>query len=346
MMRKWIFIILFCFPAMSQGYTQNTEPSQSEEQRMNQFYKNKKVVVTGGCGFIGSHIAQQLVELGAQVTIIDNLATGSIENIADFRNNVTLIEHSITDPHTCDSAIAGNEIVFHLAAFVSVPASVEDPTTCHATNVDGTFNVLHAAKKHSVKRVVFSSTSSVYGTREDQCIETDTNLAPISPYGATKLMGELYCKQFTKLYNLPCVILRYFNVYGPRQDPHSQYAAVVAKFKYLMERNKPITIFGDGSQTRDFVSVDEVVHANLLTGMAEEELVAGQIYNIGTGKSISIIELADKIKKDYPHYTGATKFEIKRGIGDVQDTQMSAEKYEALKKTRHSTACYSSTVLE
>ena len=313
---------------------------------MNQFYKNKKVVVTGGCGFIGSHIVHKLVELGAQVTILDNLTTGSVDNIAEFRNNVKLIERSITDRDACNEAIAGNEIVFHLAAFVSVPASVEDPETCHATNVDGTFNVLHAAKKHGIKRLVFSSTSSVYGDREDRCFETDMNLAPISPYGATKLMGELYCKQFTALYNLPCVMLRYFNVYGPRQDPHSQYAAVVAKFKYSMKRNEPITIFGDGSQTRDFVHVDEVVHANLLTGMANEELVAGQIYNIGTGKSISIVELAEKIKTDYPHYTGATKFEIKRGVGDVQDTQMCADKYKELKKTQHSTACYRSTVLE
>ena len=332
MMQKWVFVILFCFSAMTQSYTPNSEPSQSEEQRMNQFYKNKKVVVTGGCGFIGSHIAQRLVKLGARVTIIDNLTSGSIDNIAEFRDNVKLIERSITDRDACNEAITGNEIVFHLAAFVSVPASVEDPKTCHSTNVDGTFNILYTAKKHGVQRVIFSSTSSVYGAREDRCFETDTHLAPISPYGATKLMGELYCTQFTNLYNLPCVMLRYFNVYGPRQNPHSQYAAVVAKFKYYMERNEPITIFGDGSQTRDFVHIDEVVHANLLTGMADEELVAGQIYNIGTGKSISILELAEVIKKDYLHYSGATKFEIKRGIGDVQHTQMSAEKYHQLRE--------------
>lgn len=297
---------------------------------MNQFYKNKKVVVTGGCGFIGSHLAHKLVELGAQVTILDNLTTGSVENIADIQDKVTFIEQSIVDSHACDQAITGNEIIFHLAAFISVPGSVQDPQSCHATNVDGTFNILNAAKNHGIKRVVFSSTSSVYGPREDQCLETDTHLNPVSPYGATKLMGELYCKQFTLLYNVPCVMLRYFNVYGPRQNPHSQYAAVVAKFEYHMKRNEPITIYGDGSQTRDFVHVDEVVHANLLTGMAHKKLVAGEVFNIGTGKSISVLELAQNMKEQYPHYTGTTKFEPARD-GDVQHTQMSARKYAALK---------------
>lgn len=297
---------------------------------MNKFYKNKKVVITGGCGFIGSHIAHKLVGLGAQVTILDNLATGSLENIADIKDRVTLIEQSIVDYNACDNAISGNGIIFHLAAFISVPGSVQDPQACHATNVDGTFNILRAAKKHRIKRLVFSSTSSVYGPREDQCQETDTHLNPVSPYGATKLMGELYCKQFSLLYDLPCVMLRYFNVYGPRQNPHSQYAAVVAKFEYHMKRNEPITIYGDGSQTRDFVSVDEVVHANLLTGMAQKESVAGQVYNIGTGKSISVLELANQMKQQYPQYTGATKFEPARD-GDVPHTQMSAKKYEELK---------------
>lgn len=297
---------------------------------MKEFYNNKKVLVTGGCGFIGSHLAHKLVKLGAQVTILDNLATGSLDNIADIKNNVNFIEKSIVDPDTCAQAVADNEIIFHLAAFISVPGSVQDPQSCHQTNVDGTFNLLHAAQKHGIKRFVFSSTSSVYGPREDQCVETDTHLNPVSPYGATKLMGELYCTQFTLLYNLNCVMLRYFNVYGPRQNPHSQYAAVVAKFEYHMKRNEPITIFGDGSQTRDFVSVNEVVHANLLNGMAEEKIVAGQIYNIGTGKSISVLELAEDMKKQYPNYTGATKFEPARD-GDVKHTQMSAKKYETLK---------------
>lgn len=297
----------------------------------NPSYKNKKVLITGGCGFIGSHLAHKLVALGARVTIIDNLATGSLDNIAKIKNQVNFIEKSIVDQNSCDQAAAGNEIIFHLAAFISVPGSVQDPNTCHQTNVNGTFNILQAAKKQGVERLVFSSTSAVYGPREDQCAETDTRLNPVSPYGATKLMGELYCKQFTLLYNLPCIILRYFNVYGPRQNPHSHYAAVVAKFQYHMERNEPITIYGDGSQTRDFVHVDEVVRANLLTGVVPRKLVAGETYNIGTGKSISVLELAQQLKQQYPHYTAATTFEPARN-GDVQHTQMSAKKYENLKK--------------
>lgn len=299
---------------------------------MHQFYKNKKVLVTGGCGFIGSHLAHKLVERGAQVTILDNLATGSVENIAHIKSHVNFIEKSIVHQKVCNDAVAGNEVIFHLAAFISVPGSIQDPQRCHATNVDGTFNLLQAARIHSAQRFVFSSTSSVYGPREDQCVETDTNLNPVSPYGATKLMGELYCKQFTLLYNVPCAMLRYFNVYGPRQNPHSQYAAVVAKFQYHMERNEPITIYGDGSQTRDFVHVDEVVHANLIAGMAQEGIVAGQVYNIGTGKSISVLELANQMKAQYPQYTAATRFEPARG-GDVKHTQMSAKKYKDLKES-------------
>ena len=146
---------------------------------MNQFYKNKKVLVTGGCGFIGSHLAHKLVKLGAQVTILDNLATGSLENIGDIKDKITVIKESIVNADACDNAIAGNEIIFHLAAFISVPGSVQDPQSCHATNVDGTFNVLLDAKKHGIKRLVFSSTSSVYGPRENRCLETDTHLNPV-----------------------------------------------------------------------------------------------------------------------------------------------------------------------
>ena len=161
--------------------------------KLEQFYKNKNVLVTGGCGFIGSHIAQTLVTLGANVTIMDNLATGSLNNITDFSDQITFLEQSITDKEQCDAAVTGKDIIFHLAAFISVPGSVKDPLSCHQTNVDGTFNLLQAAKKHGVKRFVFSSTSSIYGPRADICYETDTNYNPISPYGATKLMGELYC---------------------------------------------------------------------------------------------------------------------------------------------------------
>ncbi len=225
--------------------------------------------------------------------------------------------------------MAGNEIIFHLAAFLSVPGSVKDPATCHEINVNGTFNLLEAARTNNIKRFVFSSSSAVYGPREGACSELDTNLNPISPYGATKLMGELYCKQYTLLFQVPCVMLRYFNVYGSRQDPHSAYAAVVAKFLDQIERNEPLTIFGDGNQTRDFVPVEKVVEANLLAGMAPETTVAGQVYNIGTGKSISILELAHSLQQQHPEYSHQPRFLPARD-GDVQHTQADCGKFSEL----------------
>lgn len=295
-----------------------------------QFYGEKKVVVTGGCGFIGSHLAAKLVALGAQVTIIDDLSTGSLENIASIKENITFIQESIVNADACHRALAGAQVVFHMAAYISVPGSVKDPVLCHQVNINGTFNILEAARANHVNRLVFSSTSAVYGPREDVCLESDTNLRPISPYGATKLMGEIYCQQYALLFGVPCVMLRYFNVYGPRQNPHSAYAAVVAKFEYHMTRNEPITIHGDGLQTRDFVHVNDVVDANLLVGMAPEEKVSGHCFNIGTGRSISVLELAEDMKKAFPEYNQETRFEPARP-GDVKHTQMSAAKFQRLK---------------
>ncbi len=298
---------------------------------MKEFYNDKPVLVTGGCGFIGSHIVEKLLECGARVTIIDDLSTGFEKNIAPFKDQITLIQKSIVDPAACDEAMAGAEIVFHLAAYTSVPGSVNDPQICHNINVDGTFNLLKSASKYGVKRFVFSSTSSVYGVRDDVCHETDTDLNPVSPYGATKLMCELYCKQFSLLFNVPCVMLRYFNVFGPRQNPDSQYAAAVAKFRQRMESNEPITIFGDGTQTRDFVHVGQVAESNLLVGMAPQSNVDRELYNIGTGKSISILELSESLKKEYPNYAHEAVFAPARD-GDVMHTQMSADKFNALKQ--------------
>jgi len=324
-------MLISCFSTIAGNLQPKSLLSKDLQMKAKQFYADKAVLVTGGCGFIGSHIVEQLLKHGARVTVIDNLSTGFEKNIASFKNKITLIKKSITDPSACDQAVAGAEVVFHLAAYTSVPGSVSNPALCHQINVDGTFNLLKAASQHGVKRFVFSSTSSVYGPREDRCCETDTHLNPSSPYGATKLMGELYCKQFSLLFNVPCVMLRYFNVFGPRQNPDSQYAAAVAKFRQRMERNEPITIFGDGTQTRDFVHVEEVALANLIVGMAPQESVNSQIYNIGTGKSISILELSESLKKEYPHYNHETQFAPARD-GDVPHTQMSADKFNALKE--------------
>ncbi len=331
-MKQLILLALLTSNVISAITLDYTSSLTSEMQmNMKQFYHNKNVLVTGGCGFIGSHIAEKLVTLGAKVTIIDDLSTGTEQNIESFKHKVNLIQKSIVDPRACEQAVAGTEIIFHLAAFTSVPGSVQDPTLCHRINVNGTFNLLQAAKQQSVKRFVLSSTSAIYGPREDQCLETDLHLNPISPYGATKLMGELYCKQFSLLFDVPCVMLRYFNVFGPRQNPHSQYAAVIAKFKHLMERNESITIFGTGQQTRDFIHVKQVAEANLIAGMAPQKLVDREIFNIGTGKSISLLELLEEMKKKYPTFTAATRFAPARD-GDVLHTQMSAEKFNGLKE--------------
>lgn len=331
----WVILALSCVasltPLNAVDLHHQSSLSERDQMHIKQFYANKPVLVTGGCGFIGSHIVEQLVSYGARVTIIDDLSAGFEKNIAPFQDQVTLIQKSIVDPAACDEAVAGNEVIFHLAAFTSVPGSVNDPKLCHKVNVNGTFNLLQAARTHNVKRFVFSSTSSVYGVREDICRETDTHLEPVSPYGATKLMGELYCKQFSLLFDVPCVMLRYFNVHGPRQNPHSQYAAVVAKFQYLMERNEPILIFGNGQQTRDFVHVKDVAQANLLVGMAPQNIVEGQCFNIGTGKSISVMQLLQDMKQMFPEYTRETIFKPARD-GDVMHTQMSAAKFNTLKE--------------
>ena len=331
-MNKIIAATILTSLSNAHGFTLDYHPTLSAEAQMKieQFYKDKNVLVTGGCGFIGSHLAQKLVSLGANVTIIDDLSTGSLDNIAEFKHKITFMKESIVDQAVCDRAAQGAALIFHLAAYTSVPGSVKDPLICHTINNNGTFNVLQAAKQHQVKRFIFSSTSAVYGPREDICYETDTHLEPVSPYGATKLMGELYCKQFALLFDVPCVMLRYFNVHGPRQNPNSQYAAVVAKFKQNIEHHEPITIFGDGMQTRDFVHVHDVVDANLLVGMASEKMVSGQSYNIGSGTSISVLELADAMKKEFPEYTEETKFAPARG-GDVKHTQMSGKKFNILK---------------
>src|SRR5579872_537299 len=302
----------------------------NERMQMNieKFYQGKKVLVTGGCGFIGSHLAEKLVALGAQVTIMDDLSTGFAKNIETIKDRVTFLRASIVDQAACEQAVAGNQLIFHLAACTSVPGSVADPVTCHKINVDGMFNLLNAARNHNIERFIFSSTSAIYGPRETACIESD-HRNPISPYGATKLMGELYCTQFMLNFNLPCVMLRYFNVYGSRQNPNSQYAAAVAKFLQQLEANKPITIFGDGLQTRDFVSVDRVVEANLIVGMAPIEKVNGQVFNVATGSSISILSLAQKLKEQYPAYKEEILFLPARS-GDVKHTMASVMKFNSL----------------
>jgi len=291
---------------------------------MNNFYKDLNVVVTGGCGFIGSHLATTLVELGAHVTIIDDLSTGTIENIATIKDKITFINKSIVDKQACLEATKDAAIIFHLAAFISVPQSLEQPEMCHATNVDGLVHILEAARINGVGRLVFSSSSAVYGNNEGACAE-DSLTNPESPYGYSKLIGELYCQQYAKNFGINAVICRYFNVYGERQNPNGAYAAVIAKFMHQLKNNLPMTIFGDGLQTRDFIPVAQVVQANLKLGMLAPT-IAGQVFNIATGKSITLLALVDQLKKDFPTYHNPLNFAPARA-GDLKYSTANCAKY-------------------
>ncbi len=264
-------------------------------------YANKKVVVTGGAGFIGSHLVEALVARNAQVTVLDNLSTGTKENLSTIAHAITFFEGDIRDAATCLRALEGASTVFHLAAQVSVPESVENPRFCFETNVTGTCNLLEAARKNDIERFVFSSSCAVYGDQGKLCEETAT-CHPASPYAWSKLFGEQLCQQYTQTFQLPTLCLRYFNVYGPRQHPHSEYSGVVAKFTERMKQQQPITIFGDGTQTRDFVPVYQIVQANLSAGLLPADLCTGQPINIATGTSRSIRKLFEDLKKelDYP----------------------------------------------
>jgi nucleoside-diphosphate-sugar epimerase len=300
-------------------------------KNVSNLYKGLHVLVTGGCGFIGSHIAEKLVELGAEVTILDNLSTGNESNIASFKDKVTFLYGDITDFETCLTATHNKKIIFHLAAFISVPASTENPQRCHDTNVIGTQNLLEAARINGVKRFVFSSTCAVYRESLTPCSEKSLT-DPISPYGFSKLIGELYCQEYAKVFNLETVILRYFNVYGPRQDPQGHYAAVVAKFMHNMEHNLPLIIFGDGLQTRDYVSVETVAEANLLLGIGNKNLIQNNIFNIATGKSSNLFDLIETLKQQYPSYNNDILFMPPRP-GDVKHVAADCSAYHTVYQT-------------
>lgn len=286
-------------------------------------YKNLPILVTGGCGFIGSHLVEKLLALGAHVTVIDDLSTGTLANIHNTQNNITFINASITDFDACLAAVKNQKIIFHLAAMISVADSVEDPVKCHHINVDGTFNILEAARAAGINRFVYSSSAAVYGNIEGLCSE-NTPCLPVSPYGFSKRIGELYCQQYAHVLGLETVILRYFNVFGPRQNPRGAYAGVVAKFDQHMRENKPITIYGDGKQTRDFVPVDAIVNANITLG-AHKAIKPGDIYNVATGQSISILELVDRLRQQHPHFSGEIRFEPARS-SDISDSRADCSK--------------------
>ncbi len=250
-------------------------------------------LVTGGAGFIGSHLVEALLAAGNRVRILDDFSTGKRDNLRGVQDQVQVIQGSVTDGNTVRTAVAEIDRVFHLAAIASVQRSLEDPLATHEMNATGTLHVLDAARRAGVRRVVYAATCAAYGDLSGGArVETDP-LAPLSPYAAAKLAGEYYCQSFTTAYGLETVRLRFFNVFGPRQDPSSPYSGVIALFQSAMRTGKAPTIYGDGLQTRDFVYVADVVQALVLA--AEAPAAAGKVYNIGSGKATSVLDLVRAI---------------------------------------------------
>lgn len=251
-----------------------------------------KALVTGGAGFIGSNLVRELLERGDDVRVLDNFSTGNRANLGEV--DVEVVEGELRSYERVHAAVRGVDVVYHLGAVGSVPRSVQDPLTSSAVNVEGTLNVLLAARDESVRRVVFSSSTSVYGSSRELPTSEATPPDPISPYGVAKLAAERYCVSFSRVYDsFETVVLRYFNVFGPRQSPFSQYAAVVPLFATAIDRGDPVTIFGDGEQSRDFTYVANVVDATVRAAAAEG--ASGRIFNVGAGSPATVNEVAATI---------------------------------------------------
>ena len=283
--------------------------------------KNKRIVITGGAGFIGSNLATALCK-DNEVVILDDISTGKSQNIDRLVKSelVTLVKGDITDIELLKRTFEGTEYVFHLAAIASVAESIENPDLTTEVNLTGTMNVLIASKDKGVKKVVNTSSASVYGNLSTVPLTEDMQTYPESPYGAQKLGGEQYCRVFYEVYGIPSTSLRCFNVYGPNQDPGSEYSAVIPKFISDITKNIPPTIFGDGNQTRDFIFVEDVVQANIL--VAENSASDGKVINIACGKETSINDLASKIieligKDMRPIHAEEREGDIRRSIADI-----------------------------
>ena len=252
-------------------------------------------LVTGGAGFIGSNLAAALASKGARVRIIDNLSTGHAENLDEIAGDIDFVEASVADEDALHRALENVELVFHEAAIPSVPRSVEDPQSTHVASVDATFQLLLACRERRVRRVIYAASSSAYGDQPTLPKREDMLPDPLSPYAVAKLVGEYYCQVFTRVYGLETISLRYFNVFGPRQDPSSQYSGVISRFiSALLSDQKPV-IYGDGEQSRDFTYVDNVVSANLKA--AETNRGIGSIINVASGERISLNQLLGVIKE-------------------------------------------------
>jgi UDP-glucose 4-epimerase len=278
-----------------------------------------KALVTGGGGFIGHHLARRLLDEGYEVRVLDNFATGRRERLKEL--DIELVEGDLRSYERAHAAVRGTDLVFHLGALPSVPRSVQDPLTTGAVNVEGTLNVLLAARDEGVRRVVYASSSSVYGANPALPKREDHQPLPVSPYGVSKLAAEHYCRSFTDVYNLETVSLRLFNVFGPGQDPLSQYAAVVPRFIAAYSSGLPPVVYGDGRQTRDFTYVADIIEAFTLA--ARHEAVVGEVFNVSAGAETSLLELMKALRDLFdstlePRFEPSRAGEVRRSSGDPQ----------------------------
>jgi len=286
-------------------------------------------LVTGGAGFIGSNIVEHLIGQGSSVRVFDNFSSGKRDNVRPFADRAEIVEGDLHDPRSIQQAVTGVRFVLHLGAMPSVIRSVEDPGATHEANVTGTLNLLLAARTAGVRRVVFTSSSSVYGDTPTLPKREEMTPSPLSPYAVHKITGEYYCRIFWQLYGLETLSLRYFNVFGPRQDPQSQYAAVIPRFITAILNDQSPTIYGDGQQTRDFSHIENIIDANVLACQAPKEAL-GESFNIACGGRISLLDLVDTVNKIVGKNV-KPKFDPPRP-GDILHSQADISKAEKLLK--------------
>ena len=282
------------------------------------------ILVTGGAGFIGSHIVEELLRRGERVRVLDDFSTGRRENLGPFLGRIELIEGDLRDPSTVRQAVQGVDCVLHQAAIASVQRSVDDPLETHAVNATGTLNLLVAAQEAGVRRIVCASSAAVYGDSPALPKQESMLPHPKSPYAVTKVSGEHYCRAFTEVYGLETVCLRYFNIFGPRQDPRSDYAAVIPRFITAMLQGEAPTVYGDGHQSRDFAYVSNVVQANLLAAVAPD--VAGRVFNVACGKRYTLLDLIAILKDIFgtdvtPVHMAPRPGDVRHSVADVTAAQ-------------------------
>ncbi|MDD2562967.1 MAG: SDR family oxidoreductase [Salinivirgaceae bacterium] len=297
---------------------------------------NKTILITGGAGFIGSNLAEKLLEMNNKIVVLDNFLTGKRVNIQHLMMNpdFRLIEGDIRDYATCEKAVEGVDLIFHEAALGSVPRSIENPVLTTHINILGTVNIFESARKAQIKRIVFAASSSTYGDSTQLPKEEDVIGKPLSPYAITKYVNELYAENYARLYGMETIGLRYFNVFGRKQDPHGAYAAVIPKFMSLITKNEPPVINGDGEYSRDFTYIDNVIQANILAATTENKDAINKIYNVAVGERTTITELFEILRDELSQYAPncknvVAKYGPARG-GDIPHSLASIERAKAL----------------